>query len=61
MGLRSHLALVLVADAKYIDSSTVVICQGRVSMLPLGHAESIDQAKGVYDGTADCGTCAGGY
>jgi hypothetical protein len=42
-------------------NSTVVICHVRVSMLPLGHAESIAQAKGVYDGTADCGTCAGGY
>jgi hypothetical protein len=47
--------------AQLIEFSTVVICHVRVSMLPLGHAESIAQAKGVYDGTADCGTCAGGY
>src|SRR6266404_5730571 len=38
---------------KKLSNSTVVICPARVSMLPLGHVESSDKDKGVYDGIAD--------
>ena len=41
--------------------SIVVICHARVRMLPLGHAENADQDKGVCDGIAACGPCAGGH
>jgi hypothetical protein len=33
-------------EAIHPQYSTVVICQGRVSRLPLGHAESSDKDKG---------------
>lgn len=39
-------------------NSTVVICQGRGSRLPLGHAEASDKDKGVSDGIADRGACS---
>jgi hypothetical protein len=35
--------------------STVVICPARGGMVPLDHADSADEAKGVCDGMADCG------
>ena len=38
---------------KYINYSTVVICDVRTPMLPLGQASYPDQDKGVCDGTAD--------
>jgi hypothetical protein len=60
-GQKPYQSLTKTQQSRFIYTSTVVICHVRVSMLPLGHAESIAQAKGVYDGTADCGTCAGGY
>jgi hypothetical protein len=40
--------------------STVVICHGRVSMLPLGHVEASDKDKGVSEGIADRGACSRG-
>ena len=43
-----------------VFNSTVVICPARVSMLPLDQAEDSGKDKGVCDGIADCGTCAGG-
>jgi hypothetical protein len=33
-------------NERKINTSTVVICHARVSMLPLDHAESADQDKG---------------
>src|SRR6266511_1411869 len=52
----------LTARYRYVDliDSTVVICPARVSMLPLDQAEDSGKDKGVCDGIADCGTCAGG-
>jgi hypothetical protein len=51
----------LQGSAWHRRNSTVVICHARVRMLPLGHSENADQDKGVRDGIAACGPCAGGY
>ena len=41
-------------------SSTVVICQAGVRMLPLDRTEDSDKDKGVRDGLADGGACSRG-
>jgi hypothetical protein len=42
-----------------LNNSTVVICHAETPMLPLDHAESADQDKGVCEGMADC--CPGSH
>jgi hypothetical protein len=41
--------------------TTVVICHAGVSLLPLDQPEDSDKDKGVRDGMADGGACAGGH
>ena len=59
---RPHLSLTndsYRVDETYIRISTVVICHAETPMLPLDHAESADQDKGVCEGMADC--CPGSH
>jgi hypothetical protein len=51
--IESSILIMGVADADVIHVSTVVICDVRTPMLPLGQASYPDQDKGVCDGTAD--------
>ena len=38
---------------RVLNDSAVVMCHAETPMLPLDHAESADQDKGVCDGMAD--------